>query len=216
MKTPMIRRLTAKQVAILKNAPGRNASVEKAVLKTTEALNTALEAIGGQLRAGATADLHRILKVALNLSRAKGVYEGLQDGFRLHELSLEIEGDPTTRTILRRIRKYRPGDEEVSNEGLIKYLDGEIQRLDGNEGQPFPPAGWKISDTMVRQSKFGSYWRFALKGPDRKLRQRVSTYFNRKRHDAWGKEYAFLVAWEELAQGIRKDQEQMDRLFKLS
>jgi hypothetical protein len=192
----MTSRLTAQQVAILKNAPDRNASVQKALLKSTDALNTALEAIGAQLRPGATADLQRILKVALNLSRARGIYVGLREGFRLHEISLAIEENPTTRTILRRIRKYRRKDEEVTDEGLCKFLDGEIQRLDGKEGQPFPPTAWNISGT-----KFDP-WTFALKGSDRRLRRRVSTYLSRKRTVARGKDYTFIIAWEELARSV--------------
>jgi hypothetical protein len=195
----MTSRLTTRQAAILKNAPGRNASVEKALLKSTDALNAALEAAGTQLRPGATAELQKILKVALNLSRAKGLYEGLRHGFRLHEISLEIEDDLTTRTVLRRIRKYQRRDDEVSDENLCKYLDGEIQRLDGKVGQPFPPAGWKID-----VKKFWNPWNFALTSPNRKLRQRLATYLSRKRKDAWSEDYAFIVAWEELARTVRQ------------
>jgi hypothetical protein len=189
--------LSALQVAVLKNAPGKNASVQRALLKSMEALNTALEAIGGHLRPGATGDLQRILKVALNLSRAKGRYEGLRDGFRLHEFSVKIEEDAASRSLLRRIRKFPKNDPEVTAENLCKYLDGEIERLDGKDGQPFPPGKWGIGDREVNP------WRFALKGPNQKMRQRVSTYVSRKRDDAWGEDYGFIVSWEELSRSMK-------------
>ncbi len=185
-------------MTVLKNAPGRNASIERALLKSMDALNTALEAIGGQLRPGATGDLQRILKVALNLSRAKGMYEGLRDGFRLHELSLRIEEDASARSLLRRIRKHPAGHPELTDESLCKYLDGEIERLHGKSGQPLPPAKWRIGDREI------SPWRFALKSPDKKLRQRVSTHLSRKRKEAWREDYSFIVAWEELSRSTKE------------
>ena len=200
----MTSRLTARQVAVLKNAPGRNATVQQAFMKTLDALNAALEAVGGKLRQGATADLQRILKIALNLSRAKGMYEGLRDGFRLHELSVEIEEDAAARSLMRRISKYRDGDQQVTAEALCKYLDGEIQRLDGKDSQPFPPARWGIGERQIDP------WQFALRGPDKKLRATLSTYLSRKRDEAWGEDYSFILAWEELSRSTRKKTEEKE------
>jgi hypothetical protein len=189
--------LSALQVAVLKNAPGKNASVQRALLKSVEALNAALEAIGGHLRPGATGDLQRILKVSLNLSRAKGRYEGLRDGYRLHEFSIEIAEDAAARSLLPRIRKFPKNDPEVTAEKLCKYLDGEIERLHGKDEQPFPPGKWGIGDREVNP------WRFALKGLDKKMRQRASTYMSRMRDKARGEDYGFIVAWEELSRSMK-------------
>jgi hypothetical protein len=197
MATKRSNTLSALQVAVLKNAPGRNAAVERALLKSKDALNTALEAIGGHLRPGAFGDMQRILKVALNLSRAKGRYEGLRDGYRLHEFSIEIEEDAASRSLLRRINKFPKGHPEVTAENLCKYLDGEIERLHARDGQPFPPAKWGIGDRQVNP------WRFALKGPDEKMQQRASTYLSRMRDKARGEDYSFIVAWEELSRSMK-------------
>jgi len=189
--------LSALQVAVLKNAAGKNATVERALLKTVDALSAALEAVGMQLRPGATGDLQRILKVALNLSRAKGRYEGLRDGFRLHEFSLAIEEDISGRSLLHRIRKYPKKHPKVTDGALCKYLDGEIERLSGKDGQPFPPRKWRIGDREVNP------WRFALQGPDLKMRQKASTYLSRMRGKAMEENYSFIVAWEELSRSMK-------------
>jgi hypothetical protein len=189
----MTKRLTARHIALLKNAPGKNASTERALTKSIDALSTSLEAIGGQLRSESALALQKILKTALNLSRMKGIYEGLGEGFWLHEFSLEIANDPAERSLLRRIYRYPPQskDREVTNEGLCKYLDGEIERLSGTDGQPLPPHKWGIDARQINP------WQFALR--DNKLRPRVLTHLNRMRQEAWGQTYSFLRAWEELS-----------------
>jgi hypothetical protein len=144
-------------------------------------------AFGGQLRPESTAALQKILKTALNLSRMKGIYEGLGEGFWLHEFSLEIEKNPAERSLLRRIYRYPPQskDREVTNEGLCKYLDGEIERLYGTDGQPFPPHKWGVDLRQVNP------WQCALR--EKKLRPRVPTHLNRMHHEAWDKPTVFCA-----------------------
>ena len=187
-------------VLALRNAPDRRASVEHALHESVEALNAALGAVGGQLRPGSAEKLENILKTALNLSRAKGMYDGLIHGYELHKFDLDFQGsDAAVRTLLRRIRKYPKGHKEATNERLCKYLDSEIERLAEKEGQPFPPASWGIDPRQI------SPWQFALQETtDKKLRQNVSTYLTRKRDEAWSEDYSLLRAWETLARRRRK------------
>ena len=135
----------------------------------------------GQLRPGSGDKLQNTFNAALSLSRAKGMYEGLIHGYELHKFDLDFQGtDAAVRTLLRRIRKYPAGHEEVTNERLCKYLDSEIERLAEKEGQPFPPASWGIDPRQINP------WQFALQETtNKKLRQKVSTYLSRRREDAW-------------------------------
>jgi hypothetical protein len=60
---------------------------------------------------------------------------------------MENEKNPAERSLLRRIYRCPPNGEsrEVKNQALCKYFNGEIARLDGTTGQPFPPPQWKIN-----------------------------------------------------------------------
>jgi len=189
-------------VLALRNAPDKKASVERALQKSVEAVNAALASLGEQLRRGSADKLQNAFNAALSLSQAKGMYDGLIRGHQLHKSYLDLQGsDAAARTLLRRIRKYPKGDknEELTDKRLCLYLDREIERLDEKEGQPFPPASWGIDPRQIEP------WQFALqKTPDKRLRQNVSTYLSRRRADAWSDDYSLLIAWENLAQRLRK------------
>jgi len=189
--------LSGRWVLALRNAPDKRASVERALQNSVEAVNTALEVFGGQLRPEPKRKLLNTFEMALKFSRAKGMYDGLRRGYELHKFDIDLQGrDPATRTLLRRIRKYPKGDknEELTDKRLCLYLDREIERLDEKDGQPFPPASWGIDPREIEP------WQFALqRTPDKKLRQKVSTYLSRKRDDAWSESYSLLVAWEDLS-----------------
>lgn len=194
--------LSGRWVLALRNAPDKKASVERALQKSVEAVNVALASLGEQLRPGSADKLQNIFNAALSLSRAKGMYDGLIRGYELHKSYLDLQGDDAAaRTLLRRIRKYPKGhkNQETTDKHLCLYLDREIERLDGKEGQPFPPASWAIDPRQTEP------WQFALqKTPDERLRQKVSTYLSRKRDQAWSEDYSLLVAWENLARSLRK------------
>jgi hypothetical protein len=72
--------MPVRDLLVLLNSPNRDAKAERALQKTREALETALEQVGNALGAGRADELKRILSIALNLSRAKGAYEGLCEG----------------------------------------------------------------------------------------------------------------------------------------
>jgi hypothetical protein len=201
--------LSGRWVLALRNAPDKKASVERALQKSVEAVNAAIASLGEQLRSGSADKLQNVFNAALSLSQAKGMYNGLIRGHQLHKSYLDLQGsDAAARTLLRRIRKYPKGDknEELTDKRLCLYLDREIERLDEKEGQPFPPASWGIDPRQIEP------WQFALqKTPDKKLRQKVSTYLSRRRDDAWSDDYSLLVAWENLAQSLRKMHKQGKR-----
>lgn len=194
--------LNGRWVLALRNAPDKKASVERALQKSVEAVHAALASLGEQLRPGSADKLQKAFDAALSLSRARGMYDGLIRGYQLHKSYLDLRGsDAAARTLRRRIRKYPKGDknQQTTDKHLCLYLDREIERLDEKEGQPFPPASWGIDPRQIEP------WQFALqKTPDKKLRQKVSTYLSRRRDEAWSEDYSLLVAWENLAQSLRK------------
>jgi hypothetical protein len=86
--------MSVKQLLVLLNSPNRNISVENALRKTHEALVIALREFGDALGPTRAEELARLLKVALNLNRAKGTYEGLCEGRRLYEFESRIKCKP--------------------------------------------------------------------------------------------------------------------------
>jgi hypothetical protein len=143
-RRPAKRRIAVKDLLVLLNSPNRNASAERALQKTREALETALEQVGSALGSRRTDDLKKILRIALNLSRAKGVYEGLYEGRRLHEFDMKIKGNPSMSYLTKRIRRFPDGTGQGRDRELCMYMDSQIRRLTAlrtvsKNDMPLPP-----------------------------------------------------------------------------
>jgi hypothetical protein len=191
-RRPAKRRMAVKDLLVLLNSPHRNASAERALQKTREALETALDQVGSTLGSGRADELKRILRIALNLSRAKGVYEGLCEGRRLHEFEMNIRGNPSLWYLTNRIRKFPEGTGQGRDRQLCGYMDSQIMRLTtlrtvGKNDMPLPLEGWGAGT-----------WTGALaKSPSA-----VSKYISQARKKVLSEDYTFLLAWEKIGKSV--------------
>jgi len=209
-RRPAKRRMAVKDLLVLLNSPNRNASAERALQKTREALETALEQVGSALGSRRTDDLKRILRIALNLSRAKGVYEGLCEGRRLHEFDMKIKGNPSMSYLTKRIRRFPDGTGQGRDRELCMYMDSQIRRLTAlrtvsKNDMPLPLESWGVGT-----------WTKALA----ESRSAVSKYISQARNKVLSEDYTFLLAWEKIGKsvpgGARKKVDHRDlRLDKL-
>jgi hypothetical protein len=184
--------MAVKDLLVLLNSPNRNASAERALQKTRDALEIALEQVGGALGSGRTDELKGLLRIALNLSRAKGVYEGLCEGRRLHEFDMKIEGNPSMSYLTKRIRKFSEGTGQGRDRELCMYMDSQIRRLIAlrtvsKNDMPLPLEGWGVGT-----------WTEALE----KNRSAVSKYISQARKKVLSEEYTFLLAWEKIGESV--------------
>lgn len=177
-----------KDFLVLLNTPNRNASTERAIQKTREALEVALEqAATPSVRVRAD-ELKRILRIALNLSRAKGVYEGLREGRRLCDFESRIESDPVLSYLTNRIRRFPEATGKGKDIELCRYMDSQIRRLRKlktvDEGKmPLPLASWGENS-----------WENAL----RNRSSAVSKYISEARKTVLSDDYTFLLAWKRI------------------
>ena len=178
--------LTAKHWLALRNAPTRSGSVAR-----RKYIRDEKEQVFSKL--SADPNLKRSVKLLLNTSYAQGMYDGLRDAWQLHdwavkqEFKLERKIGERWRYIVPYIYRHR----SATDEQICAYLDGEIERLYGTKGQPWPPDEWK------QFSEPSSPWLSVLRNP--KSRQRVCSYMNRAREIARSNSYALLEAWREVA-----------------
>lgn len=183
--------MAVKDLLVLLNSPNRNASAERALQKTREALETALEQVGSALGLGRTDELKRILRIALNLSRAKGVYEGLCEGRRLHEFDMKIKGNPSMSYLTNRTRKFPEGTGQGRDRELCMYMDSQIRRLTAlrtsKNDMPLPLESWGVGT-----------WTAALE----KNRSAVSKYISQARKKVLSEEYTFLLAWKKIGERV--------------
>jgi len=180
--------MAVKDFLVLLNSPNRNASAERALQKTREALEIALEQVGSALGSGRTNQLKRILRIALNLSRAKGAYEGLCEGRRLLEFKMKIRGNPSLSYLTNRIRKFPEGTGRGKDNELCAYMDSQILRLKklrtvGNNDKPLPLGSWG-TETWVEALRIKP--------------SAVSKYISQARNKVLSKDYTFLLAWEKI------------------
>jgi hypothetical protein len=180
--------MAVKDFLVLLNSPNRNASAERALQKTREALELALDQVGRALGLGRTNQLKRILRIALNLSRAKGAYEGLCEGRRLHEFDMKIRGNPSLSYLTHRIRRFPEGTGQGKDSELCTYMDSQIRRLTklhtvGNNDMPLPLESWGTKS-----------WVEALG----KKPRAVSKYMSQARDKVLSEDYTFLLAWERI------------------
>ena len=167
--------------------------MEHALQTTRHALETALEQVGNSLdRPGQANELKRILQIALNLSRAKGTYEGLCEGRRLHEFESIIKANPTLRYLVERIRKFPEATGAGKDSKLCEYMDGQIGRLRAlrtvdEKEMPLPLPSWGAKD-----------WAEAL----RKKPSAVSKYISDARKTVLSEDYTFLLGWERIGKRV--------------
>jgi hypothetical protein len=130
-------------------------------------------------------ELIKILKMALNLSRAKGTYEGLCEGRRLVEFQSRIDRNPARRYLVKRIDKFPEATGQGTDRNLCSYMDKQIQRLQTlrtlAKDIPYPLESWKKR-----------WWVDALKEKP----SAVSKYITVTRNLVSSEEYTFLLAWE--------------------
>ena len=193
--------MSVKSLVILRNSPNQNANMERVLQKTTAALETALEQVGNSLeRPGRADELKRILRIVLNLSRAKGTYEGLCEGRRLHEFESRIEANPPLRYLTKRIRKFPEATGAGKDSKLCAYMDRQIGRLRAlrtvdEKEMPRPLPSWGADS-----------WVEAL----RKKPSAVSKYISEARNTVLSGDFTFLLAWERIGKrgpsgGPKKD-----------
>jgi hypothetical protein len=184
--------MPVRDLVVLLNSPNRNAKVERALQKTREALETALDQVGNALGAGRADELKRILGVALNLSRAKGAYEGLCEGQRLHEFESRIKRNTRRWYLMNRIRQFPEATGQGKDKKLCEYLDGQIARLEAlrtvaEKDMPLPLESWGATSWVVALEKSPSA---------------VSKYISEARNKVLSKDYTFLLAWEKIGKSL--------------
>lgn len=183
--------MAVKDLLVLLNSQNRNASAERALQKTREALEIALEQVGSALGSGRADELKRILRMALNLSRAKGTYEGLCEGQRLHKFEMNIRGNPSLSYLTNRIRKFPEGTGQGRDRELCGYMDSQIMRLSAlrtsKEDMPLPLESWAAGT-----------WTEALA----KSRSAVSKYISQARNKVLSEDYTLLLAWEKIGKSV--------------
>jgi hypothetical protein len=184
--------MAIKDLLVLLNSPNTNASARHALQKTWKALEVALEQVGSALGTGRADELKRILKIALNLSRAKGAYEGLCEGRRLHKFEMNIRGNPALWYLTNRIRKFPEGTGQGRDRELCAYMDSQLMRLTtlrtvGKKDMPLPLEGWGVRT-----------WTEALaKSPSA-----VSKYISQARKKVLSEDYTFLLVWEKIGKSF--------------
>src|SRR5208337_1288091 len=143
---------------------------------------------------GRADELKRILKIALNLSRAKGAYEGLCEGRQLHEFERNIRGNPALCYLTNRIRRFPEGTGQGRDRELCLYMDSQIMRLTtlhtSKNARPLPLESWGASK-----------WVEAL----RKKPSVVSKYISQARKKVLSEDYTFLLAWEKIGKSAPGD-----------
>lgn len=184
--------MTVKDLLVLLNAPERNASAERALQQTQEALELALEQFGRALGPAQADELKKILRIALNLSRTKGIYEGLREGRRLHKFESRIEGNPALRYLTHRIRKFPKATGQGKDGELCKFMDKQIGRLRklrtvSKYEMPLPLATWATES-----------WVQALEN----CSSAVSKYISEARKMVLSDDYTFLLAWKRIAKSV--------------
>jgi hypothetical protein len=180
--------MPVRDVLVLLNSPNRNAKVERALQKTREALETALDQVGNALDTGRADEFKRILSIALNLSRAKGAYEGLCEGQRLHEFESRIKRNTRLWYLMNRIRQFPEATGQGKDRKLCEHMDGWIARLVAlrtvaQKDMPLPMESWGTTS-----------WVEALE----KSPSAVSKYISEARNKVLSKDYTFLLAWKKI------------------
>ena len=182
--------MPVRDLVVLLNSPNRNAKVERALQTTREALETALDQVGNALGTGRADELKRLLRVALNLSRARGAYEGLCEGRRLHEFKSRIEGNPRLSCLTNRIRQFPQATGKGKDSELCRYMDAQVMRLEtltcgriDDKEKPLPLESWGTQT-----------WVEALQ----RNPSAVSKYISCRRKEVLSKDYTFLLAWERI------------------
>jgi len=181
-----------KDFLILLNTPTRNASADRALQKTHEALEVALEQSVNPSVRGQADELKRLLRITLNLSRAKGLYDGLCEGRRLQSFESRIKDDPAQFYLTNRIRRFPQATGKGKDIELCRYLDSQITRLRKlktihESEMPHPLASWGANG-----------WGNAL----RNRPSAVSKYISEARKTVLSDDYTFLLAWKRIGESV--------------
>lgn len=178
--------LTFKHWLALRNSPTRPglAIRQRYIRETKEAVLS---------KTSTNPDLRRSINLLLETSYAQGMHDGLRDAWRLHDWALkqEFSLEKKMGERWRYVVPYTYRHPDATDEQICKYLDGEIERLYGKRGQPWPPEDWKPF------SESSNPWLSVLRNA--KSRQRVCSYMNRTRKIARSNAYALLEAWRDVA-----------------
>jgi len=226
-------RLTFKHFMALRNSPGRASAariqeqlgeIKKELFAAIEIVEPSFEKrfMTGLVKTALTDKRLRILlKIALELSRAQGMYEGLRDGWRLHKFSLDLERDPRKRLIVSYLREQssRPTDRQICahldrilklpQQGLDRDLRTIVRTIRENPNRTVEDLANLLSADIMglntrreRPAPLTKWkaktWTDALTSDA--TRNRASKYLSDACKVANGRDCGFLEEWEKLGE----------------